>query len=65
MVDLYLMKMFSTLVDINILALMMEHMTKVLNMSEGRHRLAYGYLLNHVFEYYRVQLGRGIAGSIK
>lgn len=65
MADLHLMEVFTTLEDINLLALMMEHMKKVLNMREGQHRLAYGYLLNHVFEYYRTRMGRGVLGTIK
>lgn len=34
-------------------------------MSKGMHELAYGYLLNHVFEYYGVKLGKRIARTIK
>lgn len=41
MVDLYLMEAISILEDIKLLVFMMEHMTKVLTMREGRHRLAY------------------------
>lgn len=59
------MEMFSALVEINLPALMIEHKTKLLHMTEGRHGLAYGYLLNHVFKYYRLQLSRGIRGTIK
>lgn len=65
MVDINLMEKFSTLVEINPLALMMEHMTKVLNMTEGKYGLAYGYLLNRVFEYYSVQLSREIWRIVK
>lgn len=65
MANLYLMEMSSTLNDNNLLALMIEHMTKVLNISEGRHGLGYRYLLNHVFEYYGVQIRGEIAGTIK
>lgn len=44
---------------------MMKNMKKVLNMREGRHGLAYGYLLNHGFEYYGVKLGRGVRKTIQ
>lgn len=49
MVDLYLIEKLSTQVEINLPALMMEYMFKVLNMTEGKHCLAYGYLHNCVF----------------
>lgn len=48
--DLYLIEKLSSLVEINLPALMMEHMTKIYNMVEGKHGLSYGYLLNHMFE---------------
>lgn len=50
MADLYLMEKLSTFEAINLPAIMMEHMTKVYNMAKGKLGLAYGYLLNHVFE---------------
>lgn len=65
MADLYLMEILTTLEDINLPALMMEHMTKVWTMKEGRHGLAYGYQLNNVFEYFGVRMGRGVSGCIK
>lgn len=63
--DLYLMEAIIILEDINLLVLMMEHMTKVLTMRERRHRLAYWYLLNNVFEYFCMKMGRGVPGTIK
>lgn len=49
MANLYLMEKLSTMADINLLVLMIEHMLKVFNMAEGKHGLAYGFLLNRVF----------------
>lgn len=63
MVDLYLMEILGTLENINLLTLMMEHMTKALTMREGRHGLAYGYILNNIFEYFGVWMGRGVPGT--
>lgn len=44
---------------------MMEHMNKVFTMAEGKHSLAYEFLLNWVFETCRVELHRGILETIK
>lgn len=41
--DLYLIEKLSTLVLINLPALMMEHMIKVFKMAERKHGLAYGF----------------------
>lgn len=59
------MEAISKLEVINLLALRMEHITKVLTTREGKHSLAYGYLLNNVFEYFGVKLGRGVPSTIK
>lgn len=45
MVDLYLMEKLTTLVELNLPAIIMEHMTKVYNMEEGNYGLAYSYLI--------------------
>lgn len=65
MADLYLMDKLSTMVPINFPALMMEHMTKVSKMAEGKHGLAYSFLLNRMFKYWGVELSSGVIGSIK
>lgn len=64
MANLYLMEKLNTMVEINLPTLMMEHMTKMLNMTEGKHEFAYGYLLNIVFEYYGAHLSRGITRTM-
>lgn len=65
MADLYLMEALSKLEAINLSILMIKHMTIVMIMKNGKHDLAYGYPLNHVFEYFGVRLRRGIPGTIK
>lgn len=65
MADLYLIEKLSTMVEINLPALMMEPMTKVFNIIEEKHSLAYRFLLNWVFEAYGVELSKGTTGTIK
>lgn len=59
------MEVFVTLENINLLALMIENMEKMLKIREGTHILAYGHLLNHVFEYYGVRMESELVGTIK
>lgn len=65
MTDLYLIEKLSILVKINFSAIMIEYMTKVYNMAEGKYGIAYGYLLNWKFEHYRIELSRGVMTTMK
>lgn len=58
-VDLFFMKVVSPFHKINLSAIMLKHMDKVVNMKHGKPGLSYGFQLNKVFEFFRVPLGRG------
>lgn len=44
---------------------MMEHMKKFMIVKDGRHGLAHGYLLNHVFQHFKVPLGKCVDRTFK
>lgn len=64
-VDLYLMEALRELESLNLPALMMEHITKIMTVKDGNHGLGYGYLLNKVFAHFRIKLDKGVLGIIK
>lgn len=55
--DMFLMESLSRLEDINLPSIMLEHIRKIITSKEGKHGLAYGYLLNGVFAFNQVKLG--------
>lgn len=63
--DLFLMEALSTFQTINLAGVMIEHMHKIMNIKDSKHGLAYGFLLNKVFEFFKVKCGQGTAGSKK
>ncbi|KAH0686307.1 hypothetical protein KY289_017059 [Solanum tuberosum] len=63
--DLFLMEQLDELEAINLPVIMLEHMHKVMTWKNAKHGIPYGYLLNHVFEHFRVPLGRGVPGTVK
>ncbi|WMV49881.1 hypothetical protein MTR67_043266 [Solanum verrucosum] len=58
--DLFLMEQLDELEAINLPAIMLEHMHKVMTWKNSKHGIPYGYLLNYVFEHFHVTLGRGV-----
>lgn len=37
----------------------------MITARDGRHELTYGYILNKVFDYYKVECGKGNVGNVK
>ncbi|KAH0749306.1 hypothetical protein KY290_028538 [Solanum tuberosum] len=58
--DLFLMEKLDALEEINLSALMLEHMHRVMTQRLAKHGIPYGYLLNFVFKHFKVPLGIGI-----
>ncbi|KAL3379112.1 hypothetical protein AABB24_000035 [Solanum stoloniferum] len=50
---------------INLYGIMLEYMHVIMTVKNDKHGIAYGYLLNRVFDHFSVPLGRGVAGTIK
>lgn len=44
---------------------MIEHMYKVMTIKNERHKMAYGYILNKVFDHFKGECRRGLAGFVK
>ncbi|KAK4709947.1 hypothetical protein R3W88_004460 [Solanum pinnatisectum] len=63
--DLFLMEKLDELNEINLLAIMLEHMHRVMTWKEAKHEIPNGYLLNLVFNYFEVPLGKGVPGTTK
>lgn len=63
--DLFIMEALSTFQPINLSALMIEHMHKVMTVKDGKHGLTYGFLLIKVFEFFKLPCGQGIVGTKK
>lgn len=47
--DLLLMKVLSKFQKVNISAIMIEHLNRVMTAKDGKHGLAYGFWLNRIF----------------
>lgn len=43
----------------------MEHITKIITIKDGKYGLGYGYVLNRVFDHFRIELGKGVLGTVK
>lgn len=60
-----LLEALSTFKYINLLALMLRHMHKVIIAKKVRNRLAYGSFLNKVFDLFNILLQEGFLGTRK
>lgn len=56
--DLFLMEALSMFESINLLALIIKHLYKVMNIKDGNHGLRYGYLFTKLFKYFKVEYVR-------
>lgn len=63
--DLFTMEAISKFDDVNLPAVILEHMHKIINARDGRHGMSYGYFLARVFDHFKVPLGLGVRGTIK
>ncbi|KAK4357431.1 hypothetical protein RND71_023041 [Anisodus tanguticus] len=63
--DLVLIETLSAFQPVSLPAIMIEHMIKVVNTSEGRHGLTYGFLLTKVLAYFKVRTGKATLGTKK
>jgi len=63
--DLLLIEKLDELDDINLPAIMLEHMHRVMTWKKAKHGTLYGYLLNYVLKHFDVPLGRGVPGTTK
>ncbi|KAH0633531.1 hypothetical protein KY284_036317 [Solanum tuberosum] len=64
-VDMFLMEKLDELEEINLPAIMLELMHRVMTWKRAKHGIPYGYLLNYVFKHLEVSLGRGVPGTTK
>lgn len=60
--DLHVMECLSKFKFINLPAMMIQH---IYNKKEDRHGMPYGFLLNMVFDYFRVVCEKGTPRTIK
>ncbi|KAH0779224.1 hypothetical protein KY290_005651 [Solanum tuberosum] len=63
--DLFLMEKLDELDEINLSAIMLEHMHRVMTWQNAKHGIPYGYLLNFVFNHFEVPVGKGVLGTTK
>ncbi|KAK4737100.1 hypothetical protein R3W88_000797 [Solanum pinnatisectum] len=56
--DLFLMEKLDELEAINLPAIILEHMHRVMTWKTAKHGIPYGYLLNHMFKHFEVPLER-------
>lgn len=49
--DLFLMEALGKLEEINLPTIMLEHMGQIITTKDGKHGMAYGYLLGKVFKH--------------
>ncbi|XP_059306301.1 uncharacterized protein LOC132057704 [Lycium ferocissimum] len=63
--DLVLIEALSNFQRINLTAIMIEHIIKVVNAPEGKHGLPYGFGLTKVFEHFKVRTDKDTKGSNK
>ncbi|WMV10123.1 hypothetical protein MTR67_003508 [Solanum verrucosum] len=59
------MEKVDELEEINLSAIMLEHMHRVMTWKTAKYCIPYGYLLNYVFKHFEVSLGRGVPGTTK
>lgn len=63
--DLFMIESISKMDEISLPAIMIEHMIKIRTKRDGRHGLAYGYLLGRIFKEHGIRLEKGIKGTMK
>ena len=63
--NLLLMEKLSDIKEINIPAIMLEHMDRVITWKKANCRILYGYLLIWVFQKFEVSLVMGVPGTVK
>ena len=59
------MEKLINLEELNLLALMLEHMHKVMTWKQAKHGIPYRYILNFVFNHFEVPLGIRVPGTTK
>lgn len=59
------MESLSRMEHINLPAIMIEHIQKIMTSRDEKHGLAYGYLLNRVFISNNIKLGTKVRSTIK
>lgn len=59
------MESLSKMDAINLLAIMIEPIIKIFKVNDGKHDMAYGYLLGKVFKETVLQLEKGTKGTMK
>lgn len=64
-VDLFFMDVLDKFELINLFVLLIEHMHKVMHIKDGKHGLSYGYLLNSVLKYFKIEYVKRVVGTIK
>lgn len=63
--DFFLMESLTKFKKVNPSVIMIEHMHKVINVKDRKHDLAYGFLLNRMFEHFKVPCGNSTKGYSK
>lgn len=56
-VDLILVEILFKYKNLNLLAIVIEHMNSVINAKAGRSGLPYGFWMNKVFAYFNIEYG--------
>lgn len=59
------MKSLSKFELISLFAPMIVHMDKVIHVKDGKYGLPYGYLLNKVFDHFKIVCEKGVDVTIK
>lgn len=65
MADLFLIESLSKFKEISLPATIIEHVHKVMMVRDRKHGLAYGYMLNKVFQFLKVPSDNRAEGSSK
>ncbi|KAH0767524.1 hypothetical protein KY285_003395 [Solanum tuberosum] len=63
--DLFVMESLCTFESLNLPALMLEHMYKIVIEHKGKHGMGYGYFLTKVFKHLNIPVGLGTVGTSK
>lgn len=50
---------------VNLSAIIIEHIHKEMYFKDKKHGLEYSYLLNKVFDHFKVECSKGLVGSVK